>query len=203
MQLHRPEWLPCPWSPRLRVSGRWEGTHRHSKGNIGGMRGSSRGTDWTDKKQPTPSSIELPSLDIDTVLPHGTTQILHGQHRPSGAPPTASSIPGSLLAQHMLTHFALPPFGAPWLNRPASTSGAGARDARGGGRGRVSGTHPGVLVSVGRNIGDELLRRQSQQASQGKRGGRGWRKAGEGQVVCRYGVRDLERFKPSAWSQHA
>lgn len=59
-----------------------------------------------------------------------------------------------------------------------------------------------VLVCVGGDVGDEFLRREREEAGErewsgvgscaGGVGGGGRREAGEGEVVCCYGVGDLE-----------
>lgn len=69
------------------------------------------------------------------------------------------------------------------------------RGCRGRGRGWCRGArggraHARVLVSVGGNVGDELLGGEGEEAREGKRGG-GGRESGESEVVLSYSIWDL------------
>jgi hypothetical protein len=48
------------------------------------------------------------------------------------------------------------------------------------------------LIRVGGDVGDEFLGREREESRESWVGGGGWREAGFGEVVVRYGVGDLQ-----------
>lgn len=142
--------------------------------------------------------IKLPPPHINPILAHRASQILHRQHR--SALPSASastSKPSSRHSQHMRPTLSLIlPLLLLLLRllRRCRQTCCRTRGCRGRGRGWCRGArggraHARVLVSVGGNVGDELLGGEGEEAREGKRGG-GGRESGKSEVVLSYSIWD-------------
>lgn len=143
--------------------------------------------------------IKLPPPHINPILAHRASQILHRQHR--SALPSASastSKPSSRHSQHMRPTLSLIlPLLLLLLRllRRCRQTCCRTRGCRGRGRGWCRGArggraHARVLVSVGGNVGDELLGGEGEEAREGKRGD-GGRESGKSEVVLSYSIWDL------------
>jgi hypothetical protein len=151
-------------------------------------------------------AVELASLDVHAVLADRHAEVLHCQHRPVlAAALAAAAEAGPLDAERRVAR------GASFALVLAASGTAGARAARrtaallpghGEAGRRAEGAHgvvgvgvaradAAVLVRVGRDVGDELLRRQRQQPRQPRVCLWRRRQPSLGHVVVRDGVRDL------------
>jgi len=155
---------------------------------------------------PAPLPIKLPPLNINPILPNRHAQILHRQHRPplpTPLPPAPKPRPLHPQIRRPLPLILLPTCSpsalAPTRRRRllSRRSGRRRKPRRGAQRAdrvirrRVRRPDAAVLVRVGGDVGDELLRREGEEAREVRGGlGRGW-EAGEGEVVVCYGVGDL------------
>lgn len=121
------------------------------------------------------SAVELAPLDVDPILLHGHAQVLHRQDRPALARSTLSTTTKST-PLHAQLHRLLS------LARTARAAGTNARRtsraARTGAstqgivrRSRVGRPDSTVLIGIGGDVGDELLRRECQEARERQRGG--------------------------------
>lgn len=128
----------------------------------------------------SPSSIKLASLDIDPVLLHRHTQILHGQDRPRLPAPalTTAAVPTPLHAQLCrLLRFPGPASSCRARSRARKCTRSSARAHRRRIAQRVvtrcgiRRANPAVLVRIRGDVGDEFLRGQRQQSCQGERSG--------------------------------
>lgn len=162
---------------------------------------------WADRRR-NPwdiSSVKLAALEVDAVILHRHAEIFHGQNRPplATSPGASAAEAGSLDAQlSALLRFVHGTDAACSRSSHAAGPGASAAHARiARGRG-IRGPDPAVLVRVGGDVGDELLSRQRQEPGERQRsrvgagarrvGRRRRREAGEGQIMSRHRVRDLE-----------
>ena len=129
---------------------------------------------------PSSSSVKLASLDIDPILLHSHTEILHRQHRSclstSTLPTTA--VPTPLHTQLCrLLQFASSRAAGCTGTRSSKTTGSSARAHRRRiaqriiRRRRIRSPDPTVLVRIGRDISDEFLRGQRQKSCERKRRG--------------------------------
>lgn len=151
---------------------------------------------------PQTLAVELASLDIDAILPNRHAQILHGQNRAVLAPALATAtIPRPLDAQRCAARSrrAFPlVLGAAGRHLPNTTllswdgeAGGRAERAHGVVGVGIARADPRVLVRVRRDVGDELLGREGEEAREARVGlGRRW-EAGLCHVVVGDGVGDL------------
>lgn len=146
------------------------------------------------------SAVKLSSLHIDAVLPDRHPQLLHSQHRPVLAPAlSAAAVPRSLYsngASAALVLAALLPrlltgHGEPCCGTEAAHRVVGVGVAR---------AHAAVLVRIGGNVGNELLRREREEAREARVGlRRGWKARARHVVVC-HGVGDLDLGGDERWN---
>lgn len=156
---------------------------------------------------PAPLPIKLPPLNINPILPNRHAQILHRQHRPSlptPLPPAPKPRPLHPQIRRPLPLILFPTCSSSTLPTPRRrrllsrrTPRRRRKPRRGAQRAdrvirrRVGRPDPAVLVRVGGDVGDELLRREGEEAREVRGGLRGGWEAGEGEVVVCYGVGDL------------
>ena len=137
-------------------------------------------------------AIELAPLNINAILPHGHTQVLHRQHRSI----LTATLPTTTVAWTLDSQrCALPLVFVPGLSRRLSRNGESCGSAQRTHRVvRVGGgcADAAVLVGIGSDVGDELLRCESEETCEARVGLRWWRQAGFGHIVMRHCVRDLE-----------
>lgn len=146
---------------------------------------------YRDRESCHHSAVELAPLDIDTKLAHRHAQILHGQHGTVlAAPLPPAAIPGALDPQGPAAALVLvarltnrlPGDGKPRGGAEAAHRVVGVGVAR---------ADAAVLVRVGGDVGDELLRRQREQPRQPLVRLRRRREARARHVVVRHGIGDL------------
>lgn len=151
----------------------------------------------------TPLPIKLAPLDIHTVLSNRHAQVLHRQDRP--ALPTTSSATSissprptkrRILSSIFLLASTSLGLSATASTTPTSSHAETRRAAQARQRvvrSRVRAANARVLVRVGGDVGDELLRRQREQARQPAVGLRWWRETRQCQVVVCDRVGDQRR----------
>lgn len=139
-------------------------------------------------------SIELAALDVDAVLADSHAKVLHSQHCASLASAlSASAVSRTLYAKVVVFCFCSRVFATLCSARRCCTlrPTCCAKSAHGVVACGVGRPDAGVLVGVGSNVGNELLRREREEAGEvGRCVGRRWQ-AGTCAVVVGNGVGNL------------
>jgi hypothetical protein len=140
-----------------------------------------------------PSPIELPSLNINAVLPNGHPQILHRQHSPPlSTTLSTSSISWPLNPQRpSSSSLTLPALCRAHWCRSSPSSSPNQIPHWVIGRRAVRRADPRVLVCIGSDVGDELLGREGEEAREARVCCGGWGESGARQVVVGYCIWDL------------